>query len=342
MPYPVGQHFICGFEGTKISRDLKRLIRKYRVGGLILFARNIESPRQVLSLTRQLQRLSDTPLFISVDQEGGLVRRFRGSFTPVPPMAVVGRCYQKTRSLRLVTEVGRILGRELSAVGVNFDFAPVVDVHSNPKNPVIGNRSFGPNPRVVTQCAGAVMKGLHEVGVLSCAKHFPGHGATSADSHKTLPILSDSGRLLWRRDLSPFRRLIADGTILTVMTAHVKYPDLDRRRCATLSPKILTDILRRRMKFEGLIVSDDLRMKGITKRNSVGEAAELFFRAGGDIALVCREIDEEVTAMERVARLVAKDDTLLGHLARAAERIDFLKKKFCRRKAQPRKCLIRT
>lgn len=330
MAYPVGQHFICGFEGTKVNRDVKRLIQKYRIGGVILFARNIESPRQVFSLTRQLQRLSETPLFVSVDQEGGLVRRFRGAFTPIPPMAVVGRYYQKTRSLRLVEEIGKILGRELAAVGVNYDFAPVVDVHSNPKNPVIGNRSFSPNPQVVGRCAGALIKGLHESGVLSCAKHFPGHGATSADSHKTLPVLSDPGRLLWRRDLYPFRSLIASGSILTLMTAHVKYPDLDRRHCATLSPRILNDLLRRRMKFEGLIVSDDLRMKGITKRNSVACAAELFFRAGGDVALVCRDTEQEIEAIERVEKMAAKDDAFLGHLSRAADRIASLKKRFCR------------
>src|SRR5690606_10390692 len=140
----------------------------------------------------------------------------------------------KTGNVRKVRKLGQILGRELKAVGFNWDYAPIVDVHSNPNNPVIGKRSFGPDPILVTKCGEAIIQGLHDEGVLSCAKHFPGHGATSVDSNLDLPVLDDPGRLLWKRDLYPYRKLIPKKIIKTIMTAHVRYPELDPHYCATL------------------------------------------------------------------------------------------------------------
>ena len=326
--HSIGQHFIGGFDGTKITPSVKELIQKYHIGGFILFRRNIKSVAQVRGLVAKLQRQSKTPLFIGVDQEGGNVFRLGKPFTQLPSMAVVGNYYRRTKNIRDVQKVGQILGAELKAVGVNWDYAPVVDVHSNPKNPIIKNRSFGPDPKLVTRCAEALIKGLHKEGVLSCVKHFPGHGATSADSHLELPIVRSSGRLLWRRDLWPFRKLITSKRVATLMTAHVKYPALDGSDCATLSHSILTDLLRKRMKYRGIIISDDFFMKAISDEYGIPDASYRFFKAGGDLALICKDPKVQMKAIEHVTKLAKKDRTLQKHFQQSQKRIQKIKGKF--------------
>lgn len=326
--YPIGQHFIVGFEGTTVSKSLAKLIRKYRIGGVILFARNIESPRQVKKLISTLQKVSTVPLLVGVDHEGGNVFRLGAPFTRIPAMANVGSYFRKTHKIKTVRSLGELLGRELAAVGFNWNFAPVVDVHSNPKNPVIGQRAFSPNPLVVTRCASAIIEGLHSQGVISCAKHFPGHGATSADSHLTLPVLNDPGRLLWKRDLFPYRRLIAKKMIPTIMTAHVLYPELDEENCATLSRPIITGLLRKKIGFEGVVVSDDLRMKAISAEFGIPQATVNFFNAGGDMAMICREPDIQIEAIEHVIKIKKKDRLLARQLLASSSRLNRLKKRF--------------
>lgn len=333
--HPVGSHFIGGFDGTAVTKPLKNLIRKFHLGGVILFARNIESPAQVRSLIARIQKLAPHPLFVGVDQEGGRVARMKGPFTPIPPMSVVGKFYRDTGKIKPVVELGRVMGRELSACGYNWDFAPVVDVHSNPKNPVIGDRSLGPDPRAVARSAEALIQGLHAEGVLSCAKHFPGHGATSVDSHLDLPVLKSPGRLLWKRDLFPYRRLIKEGIIKTLMTAHVRYPAFDPEHCATFSRAILTELLRGRIGYRGLIVSDDLFMKAISDRFDIPSAVIRFFEAGGDIALVCKEPEVQTEAIIRVTELAGKDRFLRDHLQKSRRRIERIRRRFCRPKALP-------
>ncbi|MDO8518889.1 MAG: beta-N-acetylhexosaminidase [Deltaproteobacteria bacterium] len=321
--HPIGQHFIGGFDGTEVTPELRKLIKKYQIGGFILFKRNIESPAQVKKLIADLQKISSIPLFMGVDHEGGNVFRLGPPFTQVPPMAVVGKYYRKTKKIGTVFQLGELLGKELRAVGFNWNYAPVVDVHSNPKNPVIGKRAFGPDPVVVSRCAAAVMKGLHSAGVLSCAKHFPGHGATIADSHFDLPVLNDPGRLLWKRDIFPYRKLIAKKLLKTIMIAHVSYPELDENDCATLSRPIITDLLRKKMKFSGLIVSDDLRMKAISDRYGLKEASLQFFRAGGDMAMICREPHLQMEAIDYVR--THADGDLQKHFSQSFRRIQKLK-----------------
>lgn len=331
MDFPIGSHFIGGFDGTEITPVVRKLIQKYEIGGFILFRRNIESPKQVLKLTRDLQKISKKKLFMGVDQEGGRVFRLGAPFTQVPPMALVGRYVQNTGNLRQVRELGRLLGREVKAVGFNWDFAPVVDVHSNPKNPIIGDRSFGPDPKLVTECAEALIRGLHDVGVLSCAKHFPGHGATAKDSHVDLPVVDDPGRLLWKRDFIPYRKLIAKKIIPALMTAHVVYPDLDEENCATLSPYILRDILRKRLKYKGLIASDDFFMKAIADRMGLVEASLRFFRVGGDVALLCHEPARQIEVLEQVSSAASKDLVLQDQLKQSQKRLVRLHERFLKR-----------
>jgi len=296
-----------------------------------LFRRNIKSAKQVRTLIAKLQSLSKTPLLIGVDQEGGDVFRLGKPFTHLPPMSEVGKYYRRTKNIRDVVEVGRILGRELKAVGINWDYAPVVDVHSNPKNPIIKNRSFGPDPKLVTTCAAALIKGLHAEGVLSCSKHFPGHGGTSADSHVELPVVRSSGRLLWRRDIWPFRKLIEKKLVPTLMTAHVKYPSLDGDNCATLSYAILTDLLRKRLKFKGVVVSDDFFMKAISDRYGIPEASHLFFGAGGDLALICKDPKIQMESIEHVMKMARQNKKLQKHFISSESRLQKIKKKFCQR-----------
>jgi len=331
----IGQHIIGGFEGTQITKEVKRLIQKYEIGGLILFSRNIESPRQLRELNLSLQKLSRIPLFLGVDQEGGVVARLRKGFTEIPPMEEVGDYFRRTKDIKTVEQVGRILGREVRAVGFNWDFAPVVDVHSNPKNPIIGKRSFSSDPLIVARCAEAVMKGLHAEPVLSCAKHFPGHGATSADSHKSLPILHDAKNIFWERDLVPYRRLIPRGVIKTLMTAHIRYTNLDPKNCATLSTKILTGLLRRKLKYNGLILSDDLLMKAIADHHTIPDAAYQFFRAGGDMAAICKDPELQIETIEFIQQKLSSDKKLFHNLKQSAKRIQKLKKTFCRKRDLP-------
>lgn len=332
----IGQHIIGGFEGTQITKKVKTLIQKYEIGGLILFSRNIESPRQLRALNLSLQKLSRIPLFLGVDQEGGVVARLRKGFTEIPPMGEVGDYFLKTKNIKTVEQIGRILGREVRAVGFNWDYAPVVDVHSrvnhpNPKNLIIGKRSFSSDPLIVTRCAEAVMKGLHAEHVLSCAKHFPGHGATSADSHKSLPVLRDSKKIFWERDLIPYRQLISRGVIQTLMTAHIRYTNLDPKNCATLSHKILTGLLRQKLKFNGLIVSDDLLMKAIADHHEIPEAAYQFLSAGGDMAAICKDPELQIEVIEFIRQKLSSDKKLAQKLDEAASRIQRLKKTFCRK-----------
>lgn len=294
-----------------------------------MFRRNIESPRQVLELTTKLQKLSEKPLFMGVDQEGGSVFRLGPPFTVLPHMVMVGDYYRKTGQTKLIKKIGRLLGSELRAVGFNWDFAPVVDVHSNPKNPIIGKRSFSPDPKVVTACAYALMKGLHQEGVLSCAKHFPGHGSTSVDSHLALPIVDDPTRLMWKRDLVPYRKLIAKKGLPTVMTAHVRYPEWDPHYPATLSRPILTHLLRGRVGFRGVIVSDDLWMRAVSDKYGISESTRLFFEAGGDLALICKEPASIMESMDLMVKVLNHDREMVGEMRESARRIEKLKKKFC-------------
>jgi len=323
MPVTLAHHIVGGFEGTSIPKTLKNLIQKDELGGVILFRRNIESIPQVKKLIRELYKLAGgRPFFIGVDQEGGRVFRLGEPFTIIPPMGLVGEYYQKTKDLKTVREVGRILGRELRAVGFNWDFAPVVDVHSNPKNPIIGDRSFSPNPALVSTCAAALIRGLHDEGVLSCAKHFPGHGATALDSHLDLPIVRSPGRLLWKRDLVPYRKLISQGLIRTLMTAHVRYPAFDTQNCATLSSAILQNLLREKLKYKGLIVSDDLFMKAISDRMDLSEATVQFFEAGGDVVLICKDPEIQKDCLEALKLVYSQEKTLRTHFQKSHRRLE--------------------
>ena len=299
---------MVGFEGKSLPARLARRLREGTVGGVILFSRNVEGPRQVRDLCREIRAAAGkgrpAPL-IAVDQEGGRVQRLtEPGFTRFPP----ARCYSTLccHAERAAEATAEMMAEELRAVGVDINFAPVLDVDSNPENPVIGNRALSDDPSQAARLGISFFRGILSRGVIPVGKHFPGHGSTATDSHEVLPVVRSSRDTLRRRDLHPFRRAIRAG-IPALMTAHVLYPALDREFPATLSKKILRGLLRNQLRFRGVVFSDAMEMKAITDRFAVGDAAVRAIAAGCDVVLVCRgEVNQEET-MEAISRAWADD-----------------------------------
>ncbi len=276
-------------EGTALSPADRRLLREPALGGVILFARNYESPAQLAELTREIRALRSPELLIAVDQEGGRVQRFSDGLTRIPPMRELGRAYAQDpgAATALARETGWLLGAELAAHGVDFSFTPVLDLDWGVSE-VIGDRAFHRQARVVAELGLALMRGLRDAGVVAVAKHFPGHGAVVADSHHELPVdRREFAELL--EDLQPFARLGRDG-LPAVMTAHVVYTACDELP-ATFSRWWLTDYLRGELGFDGAIISDDLTMQAARDYGSVEETARLALAAGCDMVLVCNRRD---------------------------------------------------
>jgi beta-N-acetylhexosaminidase len=297
----IGQLLIGSLPGATIPVELRSLARDFGLGGIILFARNIEGPEQVAELSHDIQSLAaGTPLWVSVDQEGGRVARLRAPFTEWPPMAVLGRSGDAALASRFATA----LAAELRAVGITLDYAPVLDIHTNPKNPVIGDRALAEDAAMVGKLGAAIVRGLQENGVAACGKHFPGHGDTSVDSHLALPLVEHPPDRLRRVECVPFREAIA-ASVAFIMTAHVLVPSIDGEKPATLSRRIVYDLLRDELGFEGVILSDDLEMKAIAATYAVPDAAVQAIAAGCDGLLICAgHIDVQVAALEALVHAV--------------------------------------
>ncbi len=282
----VGQLLMFGIGGTKVGQVAEAHITKRLVGGLVLFGKNVKDPVQLANLIAGLQQLSlqtqkGIPLLIAMDQEGGTVVRMKKGATVLPGNLALGA----TRSIVLAEKAGRLTAVELSAVGVNMNFAPVIDVNTNPKNPVIGVRSFGESADLVAQMGTAYIRGLQRNGVLATAKHFPGHGDTTVDSHKKLPIITHDNKRIETVELRPFRAAIK-ADVAAIMSAHILYPELDPELPSTLSYNILTKLLRQKLGFNGVIITDDIEMQAIDANYESGKAAVMAIQAGADIVLV--------------------------------------------------------
>jgi beta-N-acetylhexosaminidase len=278
----LGELFIMGFSGTELGDDTSAFLSQARVGGVILFAPNYETPEQVATLINQVQecRSGELPLWVTVDHEGGKVQRFKSGFTRLPE---AGRVAKKD-SPKLLFELSEMVAAELKAVGINVNFAPVADINSNPENPVIGTRAYGEDEDTVSKMVSAFVRGHLHQGVQPCVKHFPGHGDTTVDSHFALPRVSDSLASLREREFRPFVKAFKSGC-RWVMTAHLINPSLDPKFPATLSKKVLTEILRDEMRYTGLVVSDDLEMKAIADHFGPEEAPRLAIEAGCDLLI---------------------------------------------------------
>jgi len=312
--------FCVGFQGLTPSLEVLDLVKR-GVYGVILFSRNVESAEQVAELVTRLKRAArGRKLLVSVDQEGGRVARLRAGhgFTELPSMRSLGR----TKDPDLARQVGALLGEELRAVGIDQDYAPCVDVDSNPQNPVIGDRALSADPAEVGWLGAALAEGLQSAGVAACAKHFPGHGDTSQDSHVELPRLPHGLDRLRQVELRPFAVLSHAG-VASVMTAHVVFEALDRDRPATLSAPALR-LLREELGFEGCCISDDLEMKAVAERFPLEEVAPGCLLAGVDALLVCHTAATQQKAIDLVRRAVEEKRIPRERLQEARARIDGL------------------
>ncbi len=327
IKHKVGQLFMIGFQGPRLSPEIIQLIKEYNVGGVILFRRNVQDPSQLYDLCQELQSLSNThPLLIAVDHEGGRVCRLPLPFTQFPTSLSLGNL----RSYSLTYAMAEVMAKELKAVGINMNMAPVLDVNTNPKNPVIGDRSFGENSTVVSSLGLAIIVGLQDQGVIPCGKHFPGHGDTSLDSHERLPTVHHSLKRLQEIDLKPFSHAISN-RLRAIMTAHVLYPALDPKYPATLSKKISHTLLRHTMGFEGLVVSDDLEMGAITHQWGMGQASVRAISAGVDLLLICHDHKRQVDGMEAVIQAVQSGKIPQSRLEASLNRVIQLKSDFLRK-----------
>ncbi len=316
----IGQRFVVDFSGPEVTADLERLLREGRVGGVILFVKNVRSVSQVRTLTADLQRLAADaglpPLLITIDQEGGLVNRLIDGVTVFPSAMALGASGRAEDA----ATAGRITSVELRALGVNVNHAPVLDVNSNAENPVIGIRAFGDDPADVARLGVAYIRAAQGAGVLTTAKHFPGHGATPVDSHLDLPVVTKDPERLRREDVFPFAEAIragADG----IMSTHIVFPALDAMRPASLSAQIMTALLRGELGFGGISFTDSMAMKAIADHWPRGAAAVAALQAGIDVVLACGRHDAQWESID-AARRAAEDGTLdPAGLRIAADRI---------------------
>lgn len=300
----LGQLIMVGFEGKRLTPELEEMIRKYNVGGIIYFARNIESPKQVSRLSGEIQRVSletnKIPALISADEEGGVVTRVNG-MTHMPGLMAIGA----TGKYKEAYKAAKGAGQQLKYLGINMNLAPVLDVNNNPENPVIGVRSFGSDPLEVSRFAKKYINGLQETGVVACGKHFPGHGDTSVDSHHDLPVIKYGLERLEEVELKPFKEAINAG-IDSIMTAHIAFPELTSEAGlpATLSKEILTGILRKKLGFEGMIITDCMEMNGIVGTFGTVPAGVMTIQAGSDQVLVSHNRSKQLEVLEELEKAV--------------------------------------
>lgn len=318
----IGQCLIIGFSGHEMSTRLSSLLSRVQPAGVILFARNIKSAEQTWRLLQDCQKCLATPLFTCVDVEGGTVDRFRDVLGPSPSAADVFA----TGDRKLFRRHGEILGRNCSTLGFNVDFAPVLDLAFERSRKVLGKRAVSADPRKATIYAREFLKGLGKAHVLGCGKHFPGLGEAGLDSHFRLPVIDKPMKTLWNEDLSAYRSLRHD--LRFVMVAHASYPHVTRdRNPASLSKLWITNMLRKRIGYRGLIVSDDLEMGGVLGSASVGEAAVRTVRAGSDLCLICHREDHVLEAYDALVRAAERDRKFARRVEEAAGRVLALKKR---------------
>jgi beta-N-acetylhexosaminidase len=318
----LGQLLIIGFEGTEITPRLSSLLSRVQPAGVILFARNIKTPEQAWHLLHDCQKCVSTPLFTCVDLEGGQVDRFRDALAPAPSAADVFA----TGDRKVFRKHGQIIGENCRALGFNVDFAPVLDLAFESSRKVMGSRAVSPNPRESTAYAREFLAGLRAARVLGCGKHFPGLGEGKLDSHHELPVIEKPLRKLWNEDLLPYRTLRA--RLPMVMVSHAAYPQVTGDRTpASLSKKWISEILRKRIGYRNLVVSDDLEMGALRSAVSVGHAAIEHIRAGGDLALICHREEYVVDAFESMTAAMRGDSQFSRRASESIHRILAFKKK---------------
>jgi len=308
-----------GLPGPRLDAGTRRTLLRLAPGGVVLFRRNIVDAPQLAALIAALHALPSRPL-VGLDHEGGRVQRMGAPFTRFPSAAAVGRA-----GVAAARAVGLAIGRELAGSGIDVVYAPVLDVRSAADHAGLGDRAFAATPRRTAALGVAFLRGLRAGGVLPCGKHFPGHGAADANSHSVLPVVRRGRQALARTELAPFRAAIAAGVPL-LMSAHVRYPALDARRCATLSAPILHRLLRERLGFTGVVLSDDLSMTAIRAQLDAPDAAVAALRAGVDWLLVAHDLDDAARVADRLMAVAADDRAFAARLRDAATRVARLRR----------------
>lgn len=313
-----GKMILAGFAGKSLPSDVAKTLRDDELLGVILFRRNLGSIEEIIALNEEIHatRPDSTPV-VAVDQEGGRVQRIKSPFPHWPPMLEIAA----KQDADLMAKVGEAMGDEIASLGFNLNFAPCVDIHTNEANPIIGDRAFGRTPEDVARYAGAYSAGMIISNVAPCLKHFPGHGDTQTDSHLELPVLTSSLEELRQRELVPFQKLLK-AQIPMVMTAHILFPELDPELPATLSPRIIADLLRVEMGFDGVVISDDLNMKALADHWSIPEMVKLGVEAGIDIFLICEHTERQLEVFEALVKLGESNPLALTRMLQSAKRVE--------------------
>lgn len=321
----IGQLLIVGIEGENFTDKELYQLHANKVGGFIFFSRNIREEEQFLSLLNQLklENNNNIPLFLAIDEEGGAVSRLSTLYGDLPEPQLLGDINDGEISY----EYGTILGMRLNELGLNLNFAPVLDINSNPSNPVIGNRAFGTTASIVGDNGIEIMKGIQSQKVIPAVKHFPGHGDTSVDSHLNLPIVNKTKEELMELELKPFIKAI-DNDVDMVMIAHILYSELDSETPSTMSSNIMGSLLREELGYKNIIISDDMTMGAIIENYSIEDASIEFLKNGGDILLICHGNENPTLVIEAIKESLENGDVSLDDFDEKVYRILSLKEKY--------------
>ncbi|MFC9708363.1 beta-N-acetylhexosaminidase [Paenibacillus sp. NPDC056933] len=322
----IGQMILAGVQGTTLDNQAKQMIKDQKVGGIIFYANNVSTLQGTAKFVQSIKDANHSnpvPIFMSVDQEGGKVSRMPETVEAIPSNGKVG----KSKDADLAETMGELLARQIKLVGFNVDFAPVLDVNSNPKNPVIGDRSFGSSASLVSQMGIAEMKGLRNEEVIPVVKHFPGHGDTSVDSHLDLPVVNKTEEQLAQLEWIPFQSAVKE-QVEAVMVAHILYPKLDPHHPASLSDVIIGQHLRGKFKYDGVVITDDLSMGAIAKNYKLNDAAVATVQAGSDILLVAHSYESAKTIFDTLMSAVKSGKISESRINESVYRILALKQKY--------------
>jgi len=322
----IGQLVITGFDGYTMDDNITNLIKVHSVGGVILFSKNVENSNQLLSLINSIKSKNSqnkTPLFVSIDEEGGRVSRIPKEITRLPSNGVIG----KRNDDDLSYKIGKIIGEELKAFGFNMNFAPVLDINSNPNNPVIGDRSFGNTTDIVNKLGIKTTEGLIENNIVPVVKHFPGHGDTSVDSHIGLPVVNKDLTELNDFELIPFKEAIKNN-VDAIMVSHILLNKIDSTSPSSMSKAVITDMLRENLKFPGVIITDDMTMGAIVKYYDIGDAAVKSINAGCDIILVCHDYNNSLKVIDSLKTAAQNNTVTAQRINESVYRILKLKEKY--------------
>jgi beta-N-acetylhexosaminidase len=318
----LGQIFCLGYQGLEPSAEFVNLAQKYNLGGVILFTRNIDTKEKIKDEIELLQRKSEIPLFVMIDQEGGRINRITENF----PLFPANKFYGDNKDKNGVRIAYRQTAKEIKRLGINVNLAPLVDVLTNPSNSVIGNRSFGSDPELVAEFSKIAIQSIREEGVLACAKHFPGIGDLSEDPHQTLPYSSNPKQRFDAIDFLPFITAISC-EVDFIMSTHLFATELDPIFPASLSKKICSEILREELNFKGVLLSDDMQMKAVKENYPLEEACLLSFEAGNDIILLAENLEEQINVIEHFEKKLKDKKLNLSRYSEAINRILALKER---------------